>query len=683
MTPPPASSRRRQPRQRAVAAAMLASAFAAVPAVGAPAQADAPAEVDFTKLSLEELMDVEVTSVSKRRQRVADAATAVFVITPEDIRRSGATSVPELLRMVPGVEVARSDASKWAVSIRGFNARFATKLLVLVDGRSVYNPLFSGVYWNAQDVVLEDVDRIEVIRGPGATMWGANAVNGVINIITKSAKDTQGALLSGGGGTNEYGFGTARFGGKAGEKVAYRGYLKSFTVGDSPVASGDRGADATHQVRSGFRIDADPGRRDSFTLSGDVYKQDYGSTGIARPLLTPPYLAVLDDRGRSSGGNILGRWGHKLSETSNLSLQAYYDRFKIEEQGLGMRTDVADVELQHEFEAFSRNTVVWGLGYRHTRTTFDDNAFAHTTSNYRNDSIFNAFVQDEIALIQDELRFTIGSKVEHNDSTGVEIQPSARILWTPTPTQSVWGAVSRAVHVPSIGEEEAQIRVGVIPPGVSPNPLPFLPLEIVFSGKPDIVAEDLLAFELGYRAQPLDRLTFDIAGFYNIYGDLRTVADGTPFLALSPVPRVVVPSELDSDGSAETYGIEVAAGWDVFSWWRLKAAYSYFHDNLDRAAVGHGMNPMHQASLRSMLDLGHGWEFDLWPRYVDNLTDQNIESYVSLDARLGWRPTNAVEFSVVGQNLLDSRRKETVPELLPLTATQVERAAYGKLTLRF
>ncbi|MDZ3836617.1 MAG: TonB-dependent receptor [Rhodospirillales bacterium] len=680
MTPPTAKHRRRDERHGAAAAA-LAPALAALLASGAPAKAEAPADVDFTKLSLEELMDVEVTSVSKRRQRVADAAAAIFVIGQEDIRRSGATNVPELLRMVPGVEVARIDASKWAVSIRGFNARFATKLLVLVDGRSVYNPLFSGVYWNAQDVVLEDVERIEVIRGPGATMWGANAVNGVINIITKSAKDTQGTLLSAGGGTGEYGFGTARFGGKAGDKLAYRGYLKSFTVGDSPVASGDDGADATHQLRSGFRIDAEPSARDVFTLSGDVYKQDYGST-LPRPLLTSPYLAVLDDRGRSGGGNILGRWGRQFSETSALTLQAYYDRFKIEEQGLGMTIDVADVEAQHEFEAFSRNHVVWGFGYRYTRTAFDDNLFAHTTSNHRKDSILNAFVQDEIALIEDELRFTIGSKVEHNTSTGVEVQPSARLLWTPTPTQSVWGAVSRAVHVPSIGEEEAQIRVGVIPPGIPPNAT-GLPLEIVFTGKPDIVAEDLLAFELGYRAQPLRSLTFDIAGFYNIYDDLRTVADGTPFLALSPVPRVVVPAELNADGSAETYGIEVAADWEVFRWWRLKAAYNYFHDNLDVAAVGHGMNPMHQASLRSLIDLGHGWEFDLWPRYVDNLTDQNIESYVSLDARLGWRPTNAIEFSLVGQNLLDSRRKETVPELLPLTATQVERAAYGKLTLRF
>ncbi len=339
--------------------------------------------MDFTKLSLEELMDVEVTSVSKRRQRVADAAAAVFVIGQEDIRRSGATSVPELLRMIPGVEVARIDANKWAVSIRGFNGRFSSKLLVVIDGRSVYNPLYSGVFWNAQDVVLEDVERIEVIRGPGATVWGANAVNGVINIITKSARDTQGTLLSAGGGTKEYGFGTARFGGKAGDKVAYRGYVKSLAVDDSPIASGDRGADATHQVRTGFRIDGDPTGRDLLTLSADLYKQDYGSTAVSQPLLVPPYSRTFDERAKTSGGNVLGRWSRQVSQTSSITAQAYYDRFEMNEQGLRMTTDVGDVDLQHEFDAFARNHVVWGLGYRYTRNSISTDV----RSDYRNEFV--------------------------------------------------------------------------------------------------------------------------------------------------------------------------------------------------------------------------------------------------------------------------------------------------------
>ncbi len=628
--------------------------------------AEDPADIDFTKLSLEELMDVEVTSVSKRPQKVADAAAAIFVIGQEDIRRSGATSVPELLRMVPGVEVARIDANKWAVSIRGFNGRFSSKVQVLTDGRSVYNTAFSGVYWEAQDVVLEDVERIEVIRGPSASVWGANAMNGVINIITKSAKDTQGVLLSAGAGTQEQGFGTARFGGKVSEKLHYRGYAKSFTVGEGPVASGNRGADETRQVRTGFRLDWEPTVRDLFTLSGDLHEQDYGSTAVTLPLRTPPFSRTSNERGKSSGGNILGRWSRSFSETSNVALQAYYDRFQKEELGIGVTTDVADVDFQHAFQAFARNHLVWGLGYRYTRTELNDNQLIRVPYGARDDSLFSAFVQAEIALIADELRFIIGSKVEHNDSTGVELQPSARILWSPTPTQSAWAAVSRAVRLPYISEEDAEITSAVIPPFTPENSTPF-PAEIAFSGNRDIVSEDLLAFEAGYRVQPFDKLTLDATAFYNFYDDLRGFVAGAPFLVGVPPERVVVPAEMEANDSAETWGFEVAADWEPFSWWRLKGAYTYFRENLDNEAMGHGSSPLHQASLRSMFDLGRGWEFDLWPRYVDNLTFDSVESYVDLDARLGWRPTNAVEFSLVGQNLLDARRKEAFSDLFPIT----------------
>jgi iron complex outermembrane receptor protein len=681
------SDRFRRRRSRLSLPGLVVAAAAAA----TPAPAVAEAEVDFTKLSLEELMDVEVTSVAKRPQRLADAAAAVFVIGPEDIRRSGATSVPELLRMVPGVEVARIDANKWAVSIRGFNGRFSSKAQVLTDGRSVYNTLLSGVYWEAQDVVLEDVERIEVIRGPSASVWGANAMNGVINIITKSAKDTQGVLLSGGLGTQEQGFGTARFGGKLGEKVAYRGYAKSFTVGEGPVASGNRGADDTRQDRAGFRIDAEPSSRDLLTLSGDLYQQDYGSTAITLPLRTEPFFTILDDRGKSSGGNILGRWSRQVSTSQALALQAYYDRFRKSEQNLGMMTEAIDVDLQHAFKAFDRNRVGWGLGYRYTRTEIDDNPFMRVAYSHRTDSLFSAFVQDEIALIEDELRFIIGSKVEHNDSTGVEVQPTARILWSPTSTQTAWAAVSRAVRLPYIGEEDTEMTVRIVAPDPSGFPSP-LPLEISMVGNPDIVSEDVLSFEVGYRAEPLEKLSFDATAFYNFYDDLRGFVLGEPFLVDDATPRIVLPAQMVANDSAETWGAEFAIDWEPFSWWRLKAAYTYFRENLDNHAFGHGMSPLHQASLRSMIDLGGGWEFDLWPRYVDNLTTGSygeartagsVESYIDLDARLGWRPTNAVELSLVGQNLLDARRKEAFADFFPIPPTQAERAAYGKLTLRF
>lgn len=685
MTPPPASIRDRKPRPaRRDRGSVLSPLVMAAVIVAAPGSspAEAPADVDFTRLSLEELMDVEVTSVSKRRQRVADAAAAIFVIGQEDIRRSGATSVPELLRMVPGVEVARIDANKWAVSIRGFNVRFSSKVLVLIDGRSVYSPLFAGVFWQAQDVVLEDVERIEVIRGPSAAIWGANATNGVINIITKSARDTQGVLLSGGAGTQERGFGTARIGGRISDKLHYRGYVKSFAVGDSPVASGDRGADATQQVRTGFRIDADPTARDFFTLSGDLYRQDYGTTAVSHPQLVPPYLTTFDDRGKSSGGNVLGRWSRQLSGVSNVSLQAFYDHFEINEQGVGTAADVGDLDFQHTFEPFARNRVIWGLGYRYTRTTVDDNSFAHTSFNYRKDSVLNGFLENEISLIENELRFTFGSKIEYNDFTKFEFQPSARILWSPTPRQSMWAAASRSVRLPSITDRDAELSLNVIPPGAADNPFP-VPVHVVFTGNRDVGTESVVAVEFGYRAQPVESLSYDVAAFYNLYDDLRAVVRDEPSFAMSPIPRVVFPVRVQGRESAETYGVEVAADWEVLPWWQVKAAYTLFHENLNDDSIGRGTSPLHQASLRSQMNLGDHWELDLWPRYIDNLTNEGVESYFSLDARLAWSPNENIAFSLVGQNLLDSRRKEGAPYIFPLTPTQNERGAYGKITLRF
>ena len=427
MTPPPVSIRDRKLR-RALRASpsvlsplVLAAVIAAAPG---SSRAEAPADVDFTKLRLEELMDVEVTSVSKRRQRVADAAAAIFVITQEDIRRSGATSVPELLRMAPGVEVARIDANKWAVSIRGFNGRFSEQA-----PRPHRRPQ------RLQPAVLR-----RVLGRPGRDAGGRRAHRGdprsrarpsgaptrstASSTSSARAPRTPRARSSpGGAGTQERGFGAARFGGKAGEKVAYRGYVKSFAVDDSPVASGDRGADATQQVRTGFRIDADPTTRDLLTLSADLYKQDYGSTAVTQPLITSPFSTTFDDNATASGGNVLGRWTRQFSETSSASLQGYYDRFEKSEQGLGVTVDIADLDFQHEFEAFARNHVVWGLGYRYTRSSVDDSVFARVDPNHRIDNVFSAFVQDEIALIKDELRLTLGSKFEHNDTTGAEVQP--------------------------------------------------------------------------------------------------------------------------------------------------------------------------------------------------------------------------------------------------------------------
>ncbi len=471
--PASGGKRRRQPLARHRRTVRLA--FAALVAVApyAAAGAETPADVDFTALSLEELMDVEVTSVSKRPQRLADAAAAIFVITQEDIRRPGATNIPELLRMVPGVEVARIDANKWAVSVRGFNARFSNKLLVLIDGRSVYSPLFSSVFWDIHDLVLEDIERIEVIRGPGATMWGANAVNGVINIITRSAKDTQGALLSGGGGTEQRAFGTARYGGRIGDNLYYRGYVKAAKLDDGALASGDDGADGFHQSRSGFRLDWEPRDEDTLTLAGDLYRLDNGTTDASHPLFVPPYLSTWDDRGKAEGGSILANWSRHLSADAGLCGSA----------------DVIEADLQHDFSPLSGHRLVWGLGYRYTHTASDSTLYMRPSPANRSESLFSAFVQDEISLITDQLSLTLGSKFEHNDASGFEVQPTARLLWTPSPNHSLWAAVSRAVRTPSVSERDADLTAVVIPPGTPENPGP-LPVEVALVGNDAIDSEE-------------------------------------------------------------------------------------------------------------------------------------------------------------------------------------------------
>ncbi|HEY4781096.1 MAG TPA: TonB-dependent receptor plug domain-containing protein, partial [Chthoniobacterales bacterium] len=373
---------------------------------------------DVTAMSVEDLMNVQVTSVSKRTQKLADAAAAIFVITQEDIRRSGATSIPEALRMVPGLQVARIDENKWAISSRGFNGRFANKLLVLIDGRSVYTPLFSGVYWNIQDVMLEDVDRIEVIRGPGATLWGANAVNGVINIITKSAKSTQSALATAGGGTETRGSAGVRYGGMLNKGTYYRAYAKYFNVGPSTDPStGRRADDKWDAVRGGFRTDWTPAGADSLTVQGDMHRSGYGET-LTIPLLDAPYSSTFPNKGSISGGNLLGRWNHAFANSST-SLQMYYDRTNITENSLFTdHQDIFDIDFQHTFHASESQEVVWGLGYRSSHDGNNSSSVVSLQPNKLTLNQFSAFGQDEISLFEKRLRITVGSKFEHNGFTG-------------------------------------------------------------------------------------------------------------------------------------------------------------------------------------------------------------------------------------------------------------------------
>jgi iron complex outermembrane recepter protein len=659
---------------------LLLGAFAAEhPEVSAPTKAEG--KVDVMDLTLDELLTMKVTSPSKKPERLSDAAAAIYVITGEDIRRSGATSIPEALRLAPGLEVARQDSHTWAISSRGFNDEFANQLLVLIDGRSVYTPLFAGVYWDVQDFPLEDINRIEVIRGPGAALWGANAVNGVINITTKRAKDTQGLLVTGGAGTEERGFGTLRYGGKIGEKAFYRVYGKYLNRDDSAMTNGSPANDSWSMWRGGLRIDWEPTTHNLFTLQGDIYTGELNQTVTVPSLTAASGTEEFRDEVGVSGGNVLGRWSHTFSESSELSFKAYYDRTERDRVVFDERRDTFDLDLQHRFQLGDRHDFVVGLGYNITADELDNRFAVSFDPTHRTASLYSAFVQDAIEVVRDRLRLTLGTKVEHNDYTGWEVQPNARLSWNITKKQTAWFAASRAISTPSRAEDDIRINALVPAPGVLVSQF----------GSRDMDSKELIAFELGYRVQPHERVTFDLATFYNIYDRQRSIEPGTPFLEGTPAPpHLVVPYTIDNLIKGEVYGAELASSFQPATWWRLRVNYTAWSIQLHKKAGSQDQflegaeddSPNHQVGIRSLMELGGNVELDLGFRYVDALQNRGVPSYAVFDARLGWRPTKNWEFSIVGQNLFDDH-KEFQPSYIQTQPTEVETSVYGKITFRF
>ena len=666
---------------------LIFSVFAVTPNLACCMELSEDLPEDLSELSLEALMDIEVTSVSKKPQKLANSATAIFVITQEDIRRSGVTSIPEALRMAPGVEITHLNNNNWGISIRGFNSLYANKLLVLIDGRSVYTPLFSGVYWDEQDTMLEDIERIEVIRGPGATLWGANAVNGVINIITKNAADTQGYLLTAGAGDQERAFSSMRYGGQLGEKINYRVYGKYF---DRDTLSSDThdAADSWNSRRGGFRLDGRLAGSDTFTFQGDIYNTETGKT-IEYSNLTDPFNYTEKDSPSMKGGNLLFRW-QRHSANSDTELQTYYDRTDRDEFQLQEKRDTFDLNLQHRFRAGDSQEIIWGMGYRFTRDNMRGsvNARAHN-SYHRSDDLFSGFVQDEIALIPEKLTLILGSKLEHNNYTGYEVQPSGRLLWSPNENHTFWAAVSRAVRTPSRAEHDSEIY-NIIPPGTESNPNPVPMLNNIVSST-DFESEELLAYELGYRFLGLESLTADFAFFYNDYDKLRSlkVVNGQ-LVNIPPDPPYYLNNIIfDNNQEGSVYGGELVINWQPLTWWNLQSLYSYQYMTLDsmddnnKKGYEAGANPHHQASLRSRFDLPENFELDLWLRYVDALTGKNTDSYITLDMRIGWQPFNDFHLDLVGQNLLDKEHPECKDGSEGLLSTEVERSFYLKATWQY
>ena len=637
-------------------------------------------------LSLEDLLNVEITSVSKKKQLLSDAPAAIFVISSDDLRRSGATSIPEALRMVPGINVARIDSSKWAITSRGLNGRFANKLLVLIDGRTVYSPSFSGVYWEVQDTMLEDVERIEVIRGPGATLWGANAVNGVINIITKHTADTQGGILALGGGNKERAFGGARYGMTLGESTYGRMYVKGFKRDEFVHTEGGDAGDDWDMLRSGFRVDSLLSGRNDLTLHGDIYKGNINQR-LKLTTLTAPFSQTIKDEVDVEGWNLAGHWQHTLSPTSEFTLSFYYDRSERYEAFQEEIRDIYDIDFQHRFAAGERHDIIWGLGYRYTTDEFDNMSSIIIDPDNRHDDLFSAFLQDEIMLLENKLWLKLGSKFEHNDYSKYEIQPNARLFWAPHPKHKLWAAVSKAVRTPTRAEHDVRVITTVFPPTPS---LPY-PTMVTVTGNSDYESEELIAYELGYRILPAKSLSIDLTLFYNDYHKLRSTE-----LAQYIIKGVYIeqPLVFDNELKGETYGAELATAWQATDWWRLDMAYSYLEIAMDtnnaQDKIQNSDGPQHQISLRSAMNLTQDLDLDIWLRYVDDVKAIHatrmalidIKDYLTLDVRMAWRLHKNVEISVAGQNLLDDKHPEYVQESFTMP-TEIERSIYAKITWRF
>ena len=616
-------------RLRACLLAALAFALLAICPASLSAQEQIASTDDLRRLSIEELAQIRITSVSKVAEPLNQAAAAVFVITNDAIRRSGANSIPEVLRLAPNLHVARLDANTYAITARGFNQSSGTanKLLVLIDGRAIYSPLFSGTFWDAQRTFIDDIDRIEVISGPGGTLWGANAVNGVINIITRDSAGTRGWLVDARLGSLDRGLGV-RYGGSLGLSTSFRVYGLGLRQGSMVRADGASADDSWDQVQGGFRADRRQGS-DTFTLQGDIYR----GTGIGRPAVLPG--------GTISGSNISGTWGRRFADGSNLRVQTYFDNSRrLLVSGIDATVDQYALETQYDFSRGSRHALVVGAGYRMTADRFQRGpGTAFLSPDERSLHFANVFAQDSIAL-SDRLELAVGIKVEDNTYTGVEFMPDARLSWSVSDRTMLWTSIARGVRTPS------RFDTDLINPGV-------------LAGGPEFESEELFAYEAGYRGLVSPSLSLSVSAFYNSYDHLRTVEASTP---------AVFPLVVRNNMEGETQGVETWANLAVRDWWHLSAGFSALRKNL-RLAPGHrdvfgvsfaGNDPRYQSQLRSSMDLPRKLGVDLWLRHVGRLESPEVPSYLEADVRIAWQATGKLEVSLDGQNLLHERHLEFV-----------------------
>ncbi|NWH06771.1 TonB-dependent receptor plug domain-containing protein [Desulfobacter latus] len=641
-------------------------------------------DLDILDMDLSSLMQIQITSAGRKAQNLSDVPAAVYVIDQEDIQNSTATSIPEILRMVPGLQVARISSSKWAIASRGFNGAFSNKLLVQIDGRSVYTSAYSGVYWDTLNLPLENIEQIEVIRGPGATLWGANAVNGVINIITKPASDTLGGQVSTTIGNHERGSASFGYGKQLKNDLYGRFYVKHHAQ-DSYNYLGDKsdGDDDWEITTSGFRLDSDVGIKNSWTIQGDIYHGENNQWMDMFWIPYDPYLKRIKDQVHTNGGNLLARWEHKTSEKRSWNLQAYYDYTNRDEIYLEQTNHIFDIDFQHRFQFQNCNDIVWGLGYRSIKDDYNNTYQVTLFPDSQTSNIFSAFFQDEITLLKDRLWLTIGSKFEHNEYTGVEIQPNLRLFWKPKKKHSLWTSIARAIRTPSRVEDNSKVITYVTGPPYSP-----VFFERPVWGNSDFNSEELIAYEAGYRYIPAKNLSIDTAIYYNDYKDLQSYYQVSTF---SPVYIV-------NGMEGHSHGIEITTTWTPADWINTEFSYTYINlsmedknnENFQLSGVTEGSSPMHQFDARVNIKLRENLCLNLWGHYTDQLDASSlsgggisafVDDYMNFNVNIKWTPRENLEIMLAGENLFDNRHLEFVQEGFT-SPIEIERSIYVKVSLQ-
>jgi Outer membrane receptor for ferrienterochelin and colicins len=612
-----------------------------------------PSAHELKTMSLDDLLEVQVISVSRTPEDWRTTPTAINVLTAEDIRRSSAVRLADIFRIAPGFHVGRNAGSEYAINARGFSSAVGNKMEVLMDGRSLYTPLFAGVAWNVQDTLLLDIARIETVRGPGAALWGANAVNGVINIVTKSADETQGLLVTGGAGNEERAFAALRYGDKLGVDTYYRAYLKHVERDDLILPDGSSAHDALRQTQAGFRLDSYPSAADHFTAQGELY---FNRTDL-----------LTGSHSRNEGGSLLGRWTHGFGTGSEFQLQAYYQNDIRDVPALFYEDrHTAELELFYRSEPAPCHQLVLGAHYRYSHDRTGNGRPYVFDPPRRTLHLVGGFIQDDITLVPHRLLLSLGSKFEHNDFTGFEMQPKLALAFHPSKQHTLWASVSRAVRTPTRAEDDARYL-----PDYNAG-------AALFRGDRDFTSETLVAFETGYRVQPRDNLFIDLALFFNRYDDLRT------FSFEPPVDVLVLRNRREGD----TRGGELIVTWQPAAWWRLTASYAYIDEHLyfepgvidPTDGFFETNDAPHLAKLTSALNLRGGFEIDFTLRYVDRLPNPYVPSYVELDLRLAWRPNDRLELAVVGRNLLDASHPEFSAAASPV---ELQRGGYLQATWHY